>query len=111
MTNLSTHITLSTAHLAEKVSDMLSAMGEDVEKNPWWGDWRDDIVRCGFAYGHWVRGPRPDPEDPQDTMELRLANFPQCLADCIRHAAQYGARWILFDRDELEVDGLETHDW
>lgn len=114
MTRLGTHIILSTSHLTEDVSQKLTDMGADVDEMRIFGDWRDSskgLVRCDYGYGHWVRAPNIDPEDPDDSMARRLSEMPECLADCMRHAAQFGARWILFDRDEEAIPNLKQYDW
>jgi len=111
MTRLATHLVLSTAHLAQDVSTMLDEMGEDTSTPSTFEDWRRRVVRCGFGYGHWVKVPKPDATDPDDGMETRLADLPESLASCIRHAARFGAEWVLFDRDEEEIADLPRYEW
>lgn len=90
---------------------MLTEMGPDVSRHRDFDDWRTGLVRCDYGYGHWVRLPNVDADDPEDRMERRLAALPESLADCMRHAAQYGVTWILLDRDEPAVPQLRQYEW
>lgn len=107
MTELSTFITLSTAHLTRRTSHTLSDMGADRTNRPVSGDWTDKVVCCETAYGHWIRA-RIDDDEPA---ESQIAQLPNDLAACVRHARQFGCRWILFDRDCPNTPGLASHDW
>lgn len=112
MTTIGTYVVLSTAHLTMAVSEQLDEMGPDRERRQRFGDWRDDVkVRCDFAYGHWVRVSYADPDDQHYDLEAEFAKMPDCLADCMRHASLFGAKWILFDRDEEAIEQIKTHDW
>lgn len=116
MTRLQTHLILPLVCLDEDTHILLEEMGEDVSgeggtPRPRFGDWRDHVTRCGFAYGHWVRVPMPDVHDPDDGFERHVADMPKCLADCLRHANSFGARYVLFDRDEEAPCGLHRHVW
>lgn len=111
MTTLQTHVVLSTAHLDAATSAMLDDMGPDEAEQGRFGDWRDRLVRCDFRYGHWVKVPRPDKSDPDDTLETRMMDVPDSLAGCLRHAYAFGASWVLFDRDEPEIDPLTRYEW
>lgn len=113
MTRLGTHIVLSTAHLTEEVSGMLDEMGEDKDAPNPYGDWRRHVrVRCGFAYGHWIKAGQTNPDETPEELAARREELPQCLLDCLDHAATYNASWILFDRDEEPVHGaLPEHQW
>jgi hypothetical protein len=107
-TRIESYIVLGTANLEKDISDMLDEMGEDSENKPKFDDWRDKIIRSGFAYGHWVKVPFVHEED--ETREEILNGLPKCLQDCFEHAWQFGARWILFDRDE-DCGDLKGYEW
>jgi hypothetical protein len=106
MTELSTHLVLSTAHLSEAVSRSLLDMSADTEDRLPTGDWRDHLVHCEYRYGHWIRL-----LGDAETRKAAIAKMPDCLAACLAHAESYGASWILFDRDGPELDDLETYEW
>ena len=108
MTTLGTHVVLSTAHLTESVSAALSKMGADTEDRPDFTDWRQHVVHTPHAYGHWVRVTATIDETER---AQAISELPACLAACVRHADAWGARWIMFDRDEPPTSGIEEHDW
>jgi len=108
MAEVSSFVTLSTATLEEAVSDMLSEMGEDSERRAHWGDWRDDVYRCGFAYGHWVQVARL--QDEEKSFGEAISRLPLCLQNGMHHAQENGASWILYDRDG-DDHGLPTFPW
>jgi len=109
MTRISSHIVLSTEHLDPKTSEALESKGPDSDAGHSFGDWRDDIVVCEVAWGHWVKVTTPNPDGKQ-SIEERMAAFPADLQDCLRRAQSFGASWILFDRDEPTID-LTQHHW
>lgn len=108
MTRMATHIVLGTGHITRKIDADIETMTDAEER---YGDWRDDIEVCHYLYGYWVKVPRPDPNDPGDHFEDRIARVPDELAACLRHAHAMGAAWILFDRDEPEIDDLPWRCW
>ena len=57
--------------------------------------------------------PRAIDEDEESMADhrARMERLPECLRDCIRHAEQFGARWILFDRDEEPLPALRRYHW
>lgn len=107
MTRLATHVVLSTAHLSKEVGALLLEVEPDAKLH----DWRDHLNMAQYTYGHWIRVPRQDPTDPDDTLDSVLGILPQCISACFEHAARHGAAWILFDRDEPPIDDLPQHDW
>lgn len=114
MTELGTFIVLSTAHLEQDVSEAMTAKGPDSREPRHDGTWLGDLTVCEFAYGHWVRVHRPAGDSPEEMAEYRakMDALPQCLSDCMRHAGQFGARWILFDQDAEETVGtLRQYHW
>ena len=113
MTSIGTFVILSTAHLSPGVSQAMSDKGPDADRPSMTGTWLDDVTICEFACGHWVRVPRAASADPSDMAahEDAMSGLPECLATCIRHARRYGARWILFDRDEEPLGELPVHHW
>jgi hypothetical protein len=108
MTRMATHIVLGTGHITQAINDDIEVMKDPEER---YGDWRDDIDVCQYLYGYWIRVPRPDPTDPNDHLEDRIVTIPTELAACLRHAHAMGAAWILFDRDEPEIEDLPWQDW
>lgn len=113
MTRLATHIILSTAHLEEEVSAALTDKGPDKLQMKVTGTYLDSVIVCEFSYGHWVKVMRPtgDSEDELAEHKQRLDSLPECLKDCMTHAAQFGASWILFDCDEETIGMLPTYSW
>jgi hypothetical protein len=109
MTRIATHVVLSMAHITEKVSRELCEMGPDTSQPSRFTDWRRGVIRCEFGYGHWMKVPSPDDTDPEDGLEIRLADIPECLAACMRHAARFGAHWMLLDQDEETIPDLRTY--
>lgn len=106
-TTVDTHIILGTSNLEESISLMLDEMGEDKEGKIEFGDWRDKILRTGYAYGHWIKVPYVNFDETEDKV---FEGLPDCLKDCFVHARQFGAKWILFDRDEFCPD-LKEYEW
>lgn len=113
MTRLSTFVTLSTVHISPQVSQSLSEKGSDSDQPSMTSTWLDSVTVCEFAYGHWVRVPIAASSDPSDVAAFNetMEALPECLAACIRHAQRYGARWILFDRDEEPIGDLHSQTW
>lgn len=113
MTRLSTFVTLSTEHISPQVSQRLSEKGPDTDQPSATGTWLDDVTTCEFAYGHWVRVPVAASSDPGDVAahDEAMKALPECLAACMRHARRFGARWILFDRDEEPIGDLPSQIW
>jgi len=114
MTELGTYIVLSTRHLEQEVSEAMLAKGPDSREPSHDESYLGTLTVCEFAYGHWVRVHRPTGDSPEELEEhrARMDALPTCLADCMRHAGQFGARWILFDLDaEESVGTLREYHW
>lgn len=107
MTEIGTFIVLSTAHLTSEMGKTLLDMGAEDETKPLYGDWRDHIRVAQHAFGHWIRLPIHD----QKEEERRMKEIPDCLQQCLRHAKQYGADWVNFDRDGEAVPSLQIYEW
>lgn len=107
MTEIGTFIVLSTGHLSPKIGKVLLEMGPEEESKPLYQDWRDHIRVAQHAYGHWIRLPIGD----QGEDERRMSELPDCLQQCLRHAKQYGADWVNFDRDGEAVPSLKLYEW
>lgn len=109
MTRLATHIVLSTAHLAGDVAALMSDMEPEREGPSPYSDWRSGIACLNHAYGYWVRAmkTRHDPEEYAAALDA----LPESLAACLRFADRFGCTWIMFDRDEPEVEELARYEW
>lgn len=107
MTHIKSYLVLSTQHLTPDVSDLLGEKGPDCDDRPAFGDWRDKVRCCEYAYGHWIRVIGRD----EDGWEERIADMPECLRDCMEHASAYGCTYIQFDRDEDAIPDLREYDW
>jgi hypothetical protein len=100
---LDTFAHISTAHVTPEVGRVLDLT--EYEASP---DWRDGLSLMKREYGWFIYVPDPDLDhiSPAD-----YASIPECLRACFDLAREEGASWILFDRDEEEVEALPSYEW
>lgn len=111
MGRLATHVIMKTSHLQRTTAEMMEEMGPDEDRLKNFGDWRDDIVVCQYAYGYWVKLPYDDPDDPEESAINKISRLPKDLRECMTYALQFNAKWILFDRDEDGIGILTDYHW
>lgn len=109
---LGTIATVVTNHLTLEVATVLNKRFLDNDKIEDPNHWSNDLQWAGFEYG-WllsIAGDRFDRKSPE-FVENENDDIPQCIRDVAYFAKKRGARWICFDRDAGDVEGLPTYDW
>ena len=87
ITAIEAMLVLSTGHLTEETCNLFLA------------DYHGPAWRKG-DYGWFVYV--PEDEDRE---------LPPDLTACLALARAKGAFWVMFDRDEVQIDDLSTYDW
>lgn len=96
-------IIVSTAHITEKDAGILETK---IKKEAYAEDpdhWVNDIEILGSDYAYMISMSSLSLYDKE--------KLPKWLRNAYEMCDQLGALWIMFDKDGLEVDGLESYDW
>ena len=90
--NIESALVLSTAHITEQTSALLTSDAID-----------GLAVYPKGEYGFFVYVPEESSED--------ISDCPKDLMACIEAAKERGCEWLMLDRDAETLEALPTYDW
>lgn len=107
---LGTIATVTTAHMTEEVAKVLNSRFQDGESIDDSAHWINDLQWAGFEYG-WLLSIASDRFDERKPEFAENEQIPKCILEIAIFAKKRGARWICFDSDGPEAEGVTTYDW